>query len=1125
MSKAAAAASAAVAAEPAAPPQGSVSVRRERLSIPTYHPCAPDPHPQFLERRVYQGSSGRVYPLPVVDRIETEKREQGWDAVFLENECVQLMLLPELGGRIHAGLDKTNGYDFFYRQRVIKPALVGLAGPWISGGVEFNWPQHHRPSTFMPCDVHIERDERDGSVTAWCSEHEPMNRMKGMHGVRLRPGSSLVELRARLYNRTQLPQTFLWWANVGVRVNEGYQSFFPPGVRQVADHAKRAVADFPECRGVYYGVDYSPGTCLDWWKNIPVPTSYMVWGTDKDFMGGYDHTQHAGLVHVANHHISPGKKMWTWGAHEFGYAWERNLTDEDGPYIELMSGVYTDNQPDFTWLAPGETKTFSQYWYPLREIGCPQHANLHGAVRLTVQEGRASLGVATTESHSGATITLQVEGGEEALFQEVAAVGPGKPLLREAQLPEGCREEHLRVTVTDGSGKQLLNYQPEGSKAGAEGGSGELHPATEPAAPAEMASSDELYLTGLHLEQYRHPTRSPLLYWREALSRDPGDARCNTALARWHLLHGELATAEAHARAAVARLTARNPNPADGEAHYCLGLALRWQGGREREREAYAALYKATWGYAWRAPAHYALAQIDASRGRWEEAAQHCQSALATNADLLQARNLWAVVLRRAGRVEEASGLIAGTRALDPLDWWAVHLEGGCGALRCDTQTALDLALDYGDAGLFGEALEVLQAQEQAGSPSPGTAPLLLYYQAYMHHQLGQTKDEARCLAAAAAAPPEYCFPSRLQELRILQHAADAAPGDARARYYLGCQLYSLQRYDEAITLWEQAVELEPAGLPSAWRNLGIAYHNIHKDPERAVAAYDHARQLSPHDSRLLYEQDQLSKRRGVPAGARLSVLEGSMALVQERDALAAEACQLYCQLGRPRQAKQLLAARRWQPWEGGEGAALGQHVRAHLALGRATLAAGRADEAVELFGAAMESPHNLGEARHMLANDADVRYWLGEALHAAGRQEEAARQWEAAAAQRGDFQSMAVCPFSEHSMYSALALRRLGREQEAVQLLDALLAYARELAGAPARIDYFATSLPTMLLFEDDLQHRQETEALFMEAQALWGLGQAEQAVALVDKVLQRDPSHGLAADLAAEIKGAAAA
>ncbi len=395
---------------PLAPPEqsGAVKAWQEPVVIPSYLPEAPDKNPMFLEKRVYQGSSGRVYPLPFTSRIATEKSAHTWQAAHLENEFVRVMILPEIGGRIHVGLDKTSGYDFFYRQNVIKPALVGLAGPWASGGVEFNWPQHHRPATFMPVDVEIE-SHPDGSQTIWCQDRDPMTRLQGMHGVCLHPGKSYIELKVRLYNCTPFVQTFLWWANAAVRVHEEYQSFFPPDVHYVADHARRAMSSYPLCTGTYYGVDYAarvPHDDLTWYRNIPVPTSYMAMGSSQDFLGGYDHRAQAGLVHVANHHISPGKKQWTWGNHPFGYAWDRNLTDSDGPYVELMAGVYTDNQPDFSFLAPYETKTFSQYWYPIQKIGPVQFASLDAAISLHVADGVARVGVCVTSPIPGATIRL-----------------------------------------------------------------------------------------------------------------------------------------------------------------------------------------------------------------------------------------------------------------------------------------------------------------------------------------------------------------------------------------------------------------------------------------------------------------------------------------------------------------------------------------------------------------------------------------------------------------------------------------------------------------------------------------------------------------------------------------------
>jgi hypothetical protein len=329
-------------------PTGSsqVQVWETNVLIPTYEAGKADPNPMFLEKRVYQGSSGRVYPHPVIESISDVKHDKNYKLVILENQYIRIEIMPDIGGRIYRALDKTNNYDFVYYNRVIKPALVGLAGPWISGGIEFNWPQHHRPNTFGPVEYKYEATE-DGSATVWVSEIDRMYGTKVTVAFKLYPDKAYLEINAQLYNRTSEPQTFLWWANPAVAVNEYTQSVFPPDVTAVFDHGKRDVSRFPIATGTYYKQDYSEGVDISRYKNIPVPTSYMAYKSDYNFVGAYDHSVEAGLLHVANHHISPGKKQWTWGNGEFGQAWDRQLTDEDGPYIELMTGVYTDNQPDF----------------------------------------------------------------------------------------------------------------------------------------------------------------------------------------------------------------------------------------------------------------------------------------------------------------------------------------------------------------------------------------------------------------------------------------------------------------------------------------------------------------------------------------------------------------------------------------------------------------------------------------------------------------------------------------------------------------------------------------------------------------------------------------------------------
>ena len=324
---------------------------------------------------------------------------------FIENEYLKIMILPELGGRVQRAFDKVRNRDFVYYNQVIKPALVGLTGPWISGGIEFNWPQHHRPSTFDPIDFTIE-EHNDGSKTIWVNEVEKMFRTKGMAGFTLYPDKAYLEIKVRFFNRTPFPQTFLWWANPAVKVNDFYQSVFPPDVHAVYDHGKRDVSDFPIATGTYYKVNYAPGTDISWYKNIPVPTSYMAVQSGYDFIGCYEHDTKGGMLHVANHHVSTGKKQWTWGNGDFGKAWDRNLTDEDGPYIELMCGAFTDNQPDFSWLNPNEGKSFEEYFMPYAEIGVVKNATKEAAINVEFDENEIIVKVYATSVYENATIQI-----------------------------------------------------------------------------------------------------------------------------------------------------------------------------------------------------------------------------------------------------------------------------------------------------------------------------------------------------------------------------------------------------------------------------------------------------------------------------------------------------------------------------------------------------------------------------------------------------------------------------------------------------------------------------------------------------------------------------------------------
>jgi tetratricopeptide (TPR) repeat protein len=1088
----------------------TVSCFEEQVVIPTYPLQDADPNPMFFENRVYQGSSGKVYPNPFTDRVALEKQGKSYRAIVLENEYVQLMILPEIGGRIHGGLDKTNGYDFFYRQHVIKPALVGLLGPWISGGVEFNWPQHHRPSTYMPVHARIEKSA-DGSCTVWLSEHDPMLRMKGMAGIRLWPGKALIEARVRVYNRTPLPQTFLWWSNVAVHVHENYQAFFPPDVSFVADHARRAVVSFPIARGRYYGVDYSPGTDISWYRNIPVPTSYMVTESKYDFCGGYDHEREAGLIHTSNHFVAPGKKLWTWGNAEFGYAWDRNLTDEDGPYAELMGGAYTDNQPDFSWLQPYETKTFSQFWYPIHKIGPAKNANTEAAVSLECEADKARVGVCVTSRRS--VRVLLTRKGEKVLERQ-CELAPGEPFLEQVDA-KGEGPEEYRLEVFDASGKELIAYQPErpvDRRLPA--------PATAPAAPAETASADELYVTGLHLEQYRHATRTPESYWLEGLRRDPGDARMNNAMGLLCFRRGEFAEAEKHFSSAVQRLTLRNPNPYDGEPFYNLGLARFYQG---KTADAYEAFHKCVWNYAWQSCGYYALASISAGRGDFAGALDQVEQSLHTNVDNLKARAFKASLLRRMGRKDEAREVIAETLALDPLDYRTMaeqfllerrreELRDFVSALDGDIQTLLDVVYDLAWGGFHEDAADLLQA---AAGEAQWDHPMLWYTLAWLCWLLGREQESTEYAARAEAASPLYCFPARREEMMVLEFAIARNPAAAKAQYYLGNLYYDKRRYEEAIRCWRRSVELD-ATFSIPWRNLGIAEFNVRHDPPAAGKMYERAFAANPGDARLLYEWDQLKKRAGTAEPEeRLRFLEAHSGLIEQRDDLMVEYIALLNQTGQWHKALEKLSRRRFSPWEGGEGLVSAQYVNAHRALGKAALAAGNAREALSHFEAARHYPENLGEGKHLLTLERDLDYLSGMAAQQLGDRKSAQDYWAAAAAPLPEAGS--------HAYFQALALRALGNEERANEVLSKLAEAAEERMRREPKVDFFATSLPNMLLFHDDLSKRNRTESLLLRALASDGLGNREAAVMLLRQLLAEDPNHQLAGEMLREFSPAA--
>lgn len=1089
-----------------------VNVWEEKITIPTYAVGKPDRNPMFFEKRVYQGSSGKVYPNPVIEKIYDEKEDKEYAGIFIENKYLKVLILPELGGRIQMAYDKIRQRHFIYYNQVIKPALVGLTGPWISGGIEFNWPQHHRPSTFEPVDHSVEH-HADGSKTVWVNEVESMFHTKGMAGFTLYPDKAYIEIKAKLYNRSALPQTFLWWANPAVKVNDDYQSVFPPDVNAVFDHGKRDVSTFPIATGTYYKVDYSPGTDISRYKNIPVPTSYMAINSRYDFVGGYEHDTQAGLLHVANHHVSPGKKQWTWGHSDFGLAWDRNLTDEDGPYIELMTGMFTDNQPDFTWLMPNEQKYFTQYFLPYRELGVVKNASKDILLALDATADSVNLKVFVTGPQKSLKIRLIYDG--IAIYESTEDMVPEQVFSQTIAL-KNADEQKLQITIHSSGGRELIRYQPADNKPG------EIPEAASPALqPEEVENTEQLFLTGQHLEQYRHATYHPVPYYLEALRRDPKDIRNNNALGAWYLRRGAFSASEPYFRKAVETSVSRNPNPYDGECYYNLGLSLKFQG---RHQEAYPYFYKATWSNAWKDSGFFSLAQTDLLNGDYENALEHTEASLDCNANNSKSYVLRAAAYRKLGKASPAMLTAYEGLRRDPFNFGLLYeLVSVCKQLgeqekaeehqaelsrlsRGYDQTFIEYALDYANAGLFEEAAGLI-AHALTNKP---TSPMVYYYLGYFNYRMGDLAEAETWLAKAAAADPYLCFPDRLEDIAVLELASVLVPGDAKAPYYLGNLFYDKQQYDRAIACWEASAALDET-YPTVLRNLAIAYFNKKGEPEKALAYFEKAFSLDTADARVLMELDQLYKRLNRLPEKRLAFLNAHPETAAQRDDIYLEVAALYNFKGEYQQALNLILQRTFHPWEGGEGKASGQYVYSMLQLAREAILKSDFTVALENLERARSYPVNLGEGKLFGKQENDIFYWMGIAYEGAGEPERAAECFREAT--KGLSEPGAAIFYNDQQpdqiFYQGLAWKKLGEEQKAVGIFQNLIRYGEEHMDDVVKIDYFAVSLPNLLIFDDDLRLRNQVHCLFLIGLGYLGLENFEDAGQRFREVLDLDAMH----------------
>ena len=1049
----------------------SVKCEVRKLVIPTYPEPKAEDLPMFAENRVHQRTSGNPYPNKVVLKVNRdEKQDKEYDVVVLENEYLKIEILPEIGGRIYSSLDKTTGYDFFYKQHVIKPALIGVLGSWISGGVEFNWPFHHRASGFMPCDYKLETLP-DGSAVCHLSEHDPIDRMKGMVSIILRPAEKRFETRMRLYNRTDTAKSFLWWENAAVPVHEKYQIFFPQDVRYVNFHYLKSRITYPIAGdGIFNGIPMNEPRDISYHKNTVPATSYFASASDYDFFGGYDHAKQCGVVHIGDHHLSPGKKMFTWGYCQLAKSWENALTDTDGQYAELMAGSYSDNQPNFSWLEPYETKEFSQYWYPISKIGTPTFANLDIAFKIDRENGK--LLVQPTKVYENAEIT--VKSGEDTILNTVKTLNP--EICTEFEI--GNTPEFLTVSVS-AEGEAVGEYTEKNFD---EFNMPEV--ITDMPIAAEMNSAEELYLAGVHVAQYRDPAVLPDSYWKEALKRDINHIPSLIAMAKYEYGRYAFEIARDYAERAIKNVCRFNERVQSGEVYYVYAQILEALGEYKR---AYDYYYKAAWAADSVGKAMTRIAMLDIRNKDYKAAINHAETALdyGRNNSLAKA----AMVIAAKSLRLDVTEMINEELTADPLDHYMRYLSDTEDFYKImdsnPLETCLDIAYDFDTMGLYKENVKLLSGLLKA---KPETAqPMLFYALGYYKYLCGD--DGAEEYKKGSNAEIGATFPVRKEEMRILEDVI-AKTNDKKAKMLLGCLLYNKHHYSEAAALWEECDDYISV------RNLSVAYFSHLNRKDEALPLMMKAISLADDSEELIYETVVLMDKLGISAKEKIDFLTSHKIT---RDDCFTELAKAYNQALQPEKAIETLMSHSFVPCEGGEHAIADQYLFAHLVIGRNALRNGNISDALEIFRKGQVLPQSLGAGIWNHCKLVPLKFFEAVCLQKLGDKLSADEIFRYIATIGIEYFSN--MHLKELPYYQACAWKHLGEDIKAQRLITK---YHREWKDIDKVIDngFFGTT-PFFISFTDNPKQLRRAQHCYLNALIADFTGDKEKAQANISESL----------------------
>ena len=750
-------------------------ITMETRDILTYPYSDPDPIPILVER-MYE-----IYPYHAFSGYALKGQLQKWNVVKLENDYVEVYILPTNGGKVWGAIEKSTGKEFIYRNEVMKFRNISMRGPWTSGGIEFNFGFiGHHPSTCVPVDYKTVENS-DGSVSCIVGNLDLPSRTKWNVEVRLPKDKAYFETFATWNNPTPLPQTYYNWMTAAAVVTDDLE-FSYPGNGEIGHGGEYGLWPVNE-----------NGRNVAWYKenNFESSKSYHVVGEFNDFMGGYYHNSKFGFGHWALYDEMPGHKLWLWSLARDGGIWEDLLTDTDGQYMEFQAGrmfnQYGGTSAFKTPISqtpfyPGLTDQWHEIWFPVKEIGGLTDVSPMGVMHVESENGKLRIGINALAFTQG-KLVVRSEG--KIVFTEEKKFKPMDVYTTQVTLNTNSDYE----VVVEG---MELQYSPSKRQL--------LKRPFVSDMPKDIITAASLYQEGMELkEQRNYPDAEDFL--KKCLQKDPLYIDAYAALTELFYRSLRYDSALYYADRAL-QLDTYHP-----AVNYFAGITYLANGDLT---DALESLGWAARSPEYRSTAYAQMAAIEFKMNNKSLTEHYASLSLDFNRTNINALQILAVLYRKSGETAKADNYIETISSIDKLSHFAdfernlLHPSDENRTRFTSTitnemsyQTYLELCMQYYGLGLKNDALAVLEKAP--------VHPLITLWKAYL-------KEDASMLNEVAVASPAYVFPYRTETVSALKWAI-LKNDNWKFKYYLALNYAAIQRKQDAMKLFRECGQ-EPDFAP-----------------------------------------------------------------------------------------------------------------------------------------------------------------------------------------------------------------------------------------------------------------------------------------------------------------------